>query len=241
MSFINNILKVFVGDKSQKDVKAIQPIIAKIRTLENSLSNLSHDELRAKTVYFKDIIKQARAEKDTKIENLKLEVEAIQDIDAREDVYAQIDILEKEAYEISEKTLNEILPEAFAVIKETAKRFKENKQITVTATAKDRELSATKSYINLVGDTAVWANSWSAAGKEITWDMIHYDVQLIGGVVLHQGKISEMQTGEGKTLVATLPLYLNALTGNGVHLVTVNDYLAKRDSAWKAPLFEFTD
>ncbi|ELY2018592.1 preprotein translocase subunit SecA, partial [Flavobacterium psychrophilum] len=140
MSFINNILKVFVGDKSQKDVKAIQPIIAKIRTLENSLSNLSHDELRAKTVYFKDIIKQARAEKDTKIENLKLEVEAIQDIDAREDVYAQIDILEKEAYEISEKTLNEILPEAFAVIKETAKRFKENKQITVTATAKDREL-----------------------------------------------------------------------------------------------------
>ncbi|MFM9988802.1 preprotein translocase subunit SecA [Flavobacterium sp.] len=239
MSFINNILKVFVGDKSQKDVKAIQPIIAKIRALESSLSNLSHDELRAKTAHFKEIIKKARAEKDNKIESLKLEVEAIQDIDAREDVYAQIDVLEKEAYEISEKTLNEILPEAFAVIKETAKRFKENIQITVTATAKDRELSATKSYINIVGDTAVWANSWSAAGKEITWDMIHYDVQLIGGVVLHQGKISEMQTGEGKTLVATLPLYLNALTGNGVHLVTVNDYLAKRDSAWKAPLFEF--
>jgi preprotein translocase subunit SecA len=239
MSFINNILKVFVGDKSQKDVKNIQPLISKIKAIENSLSNLSHDELRSKTVYFKEKIKAARAEKDAKIQSLKIEVESLQDIDAREDIYLQIDTLEKEAYDISEKTLNEILPEAFAVIKETAKRFKENTQITTTATPKDRELSATKSYINIVGDTAVWANSWNAAGKEITWDMIHYDVQLIGGIVLHQGKISEMQTGEGKTLVATLPLYLNALTGNGVHLVTVNDYLAKRDSAWKAPLFEF--
>ncbi len=239
MSFINNILKVFVGDKSQKDVKAIQPLITKIKALEGALGSLSHDELRAKTAEFKQRIKEARAEKDAKIESLKLEVEAIEDIDAREDIYVQIDALEKEAYEISEKTLAEILPEAFAVVKETAKRFKENTQVTVSATPKDRELSATKSYINIVGDTAVWANSWNAAGKEITWDMIHYDVQLIGGIVLHQGKISEMQTGEGKTLVATLPLYLNALTGNGVHLVTVNDYLAKRDSAWKAPLFEF--
>ncbi len=239
MSFINNILKVFVGDKSQKDVKAIQPLIAKIKTFESQLSALSHDELRAKTAEFKQKIKTARAEKDAQIEKLKQEVEAIEDIDAREDIYVQIDALEKEAYEISEKTLSEILPEAFAVVKETAKRFKENTQVTVTATPKDRELSAAKSYINIVGDTAVWANSWNAAGKEITWDMIHYDVQLIGGIVLHQGKISEMQTGEGKTLVATLPLYLNALTGNGVHLVTVNDYLAKRDSAWKAPLFEF--
>jgi preprotein translocase subunit SecA len=239
MSFINNILKVFVGDKSQKDVKAIQPLIAKIKTFETQFSELTHDGLRAKTEEFKNKIKQARSEKDTKIENLKIEVENIVDIDAREDIYVQIDTLEKEAYEISEKTLNEILPEAFAVIKETAKRFKENTQIVVIATPKDRELSATKSYINLVGDTAVWANSWNAAGKEITWDMVHYDVQLIGGIVLHQGKISEMQTGEGKTLVATLALYLNSLTGNGVHLVTVNDYLAKRDSTWKAPLFEF--
>jgi preprotein translocase subunit SecA len=239
MSFINNILKVFVGDKSQKDVKAIQPIVNKIKAFESSFSSLSHDELRAKTAYFKEKIKQARSEKDAKIESLRVEVENIKDIDAREDIYVQIDALEKEAYEISEKTLKEILPEAFAVIKETAKRFKENTKITVAATPKDRELSATKSYINIVGDTAVWANSWNAAGKEITWDMVHYDVQLIGGIVLHEGKISEMQTGEGKTLVATLPLYLNALTGNGVHLVTVNDYLAKRDSAWKAPLFEF--
>ena len=239
MSFINSILKVFVGDKSEKDVKALQGNITKIKALESTLSALSHDELRAKTTEFKDRIIKARSEKDSKIAALKLEVEAIEDIDKREDIYVAIDALEKEAYEISEKTLNEILPEAFAVVKETAKRFKENTQITVKATAKDRELSGEKTYITLEGDNATWANSWSAAGKEITWDMIHYDVQLIGGMVLHEGKIAEMQTGEGKTLVATLPLYLNALTGNGVHLVTVNDYLAKRDSTWKAPLFEF--
>ncbi len=239
MSLLNSILKAFVGDKSQKDVKAIQPLINKIRSFEGSLAGLSHDELRAKTVYFKERIREARADKDAKIASYLQEVEKIEDIDAREDIYASIDALEKEAYEISEKVLMDILPEAFAVVKETARRFKENTSITVTATPVDRELSATKSYIAIDGDNAVWANSWNAAGKEITWDMIHYDVQLIGGVVLHQGKISEMQTGEGKTLVATLPLYLNALTGNGVHLVTVNDYLAKRDSTWKAPLFEF--
>jgi preprotein translocase subunit SecA len=239
MSFINSIIKAFVGDKSQKDVKALQPYLAKIKTFETVLAALSNDELRARTTFFKDKIKQARAEKDNKIDSLKQEAENTKDIDEREDIYVAIDTLEKEAYELSEKTLMEILPEAFAVVKETAKRFKENTQIKVTATAKDRELSATKSYITLDGDTSIWSNSWNAAGKQITWDMIHYDVQLIGGMVLHEGKIAEMQTGEGKTLVATLPLYLNALTGNGVHLVTVNDYLAKRDSTWKAPLFEF--
>ena len=239
MSFINSILKAFVGDKSQKDVKAIQPLVVKIKSFESALMALSHDELRAKTVTFKEKIKQARAEKDAKIAELKLKAENTIDIDDREDIYNAMDALEKEAYEISEKVLMEILPEAFAVVKETARRFKENSTITVTSTEKDRELSATKPYITLVGDQTNWANTWNAAGKEITWDMIHYDVQLIGGIVLHQGKISEMQTGEGKTLVATLPLYLNALTGNGVHLVTVNDYLAKRDSTWKAPLFEF--
>ena len=239
MSILNSILKAFVGDKSEKDVKAIQPLVTKIKSFETALQALSHDELRAKTAEFKLKIKQARAEKDDKIAALKKDAEATQDIDAREDIYAEIDTIEKEAYEISEKVLNEILPEAFAVVKETARRFKENTAITVTASPKDRELSATKSYITIEGDNATWANSWNAAGKAITWDMIHYDVQLIGGVVLHQGKIAEMQTGEGKTLVATLPLYLNALTGNGVHLVTVNDYLAKRDSTWKAPLFEF--
>ncbi|MFY7988312.1 MAG: preprotein translocase subunit SecA, partial [Flavobacterium sp.] len=239
MSIINSILKAFVGDKSEKDVKAIQPIITKIKSFEGALQALSHDELRAKTAEFKAKIQNARAEKDAKIASLKQDAEQTQDIDAREDIYAEIDKIEKEAYEISEKVLNEILPEAFAVVKETARRFKDNTTITVTATPKDRELSATKPYINIEGDNATWANSWDAAGKAITWDMIHYDVQLIGGVVLHQGKIAEMQTGEGKTLVATLPLYLNALTGNGVHLVTVNDYLARRDSTWKAPLFEF--
>ena len=239
MSIINSILKAFVGDKSEKDVKAIQPLVTKVKSFESALQTLSHDELRAKTSEFKSKIQQARADKDAKIIALKQEAEQTQDIDAREDFYAEIDAIEKEAYEISEKVLNEILPEAFAVIKETARRFKENKSITVSASPKDRELSASKSYITISGDNATWANSWDAAGKAITWDMIHYDVQLIGGVVLHQGKIAEMQTGEGKTLVATLPLYLNALTGNGVHLVTVNDYLAKRDSTWKAPLFEF--
>ncbi len=239
MSLLNTILKAFVGDKSQKDIKAIQPLINKIRSYEESFGKLSHDELRAKTIYFKEKIREARADKDAKIASYMQEVETLQDIDAREDIYASIDALEKEAYEISEKVLMDILPEAFAVVKETARRFKENTSITVTATATDRELSATKPYITINGDTSTWANSWNAAGKEITWDMIHYDVQLIGGVVLHEGKIAEMQTGEGKTLVATLPLYLNALTGNGVHLVTVNDYLARRDSTWKAPLFEF--
>ena len=239
MSFINSIIKAFVGDKSQKDVKALQPYLNKIKTFENTLIALSHDELRGRTVFFKETIKTARAGVDAKIAALKKEVEGIEDIDKREDLYSEIDALEKEAYTLSEKTLMEILPEAFAVVKETARRFKDNAEITVTATAADREFSSTKPYVTLVADTATWHNKWNAAGKEITWDMIHYDVQLIGGMVLHEGKVAEMQTGEGKTLVATLPLYLNALTGNGVHLVTVNDYLAKRDSTWKAPLFEF--
>ncbi len=239
MSFINSIIKAFVGDKSQKDVKATQPYITKIKALESVLASLSNDELRAKTTEFKEKIKQARSKQDTEIESKKIEAENTSDIDQREDIYNAIDTLEKEAYDISEKVLIEILPEAFAVVKETARRFKENSTVTVSASPKDIELAATKTYITLDGDKANWANQWNAAGKEITWDMIHYDVQLIGGIVLHEGKIAEMQTGEGKTLVATLPLYLNALTGNGVHLVTVNDYLAKRDSTWKAPLFEF--
>ena len=183
MSFINSILKAFVGDKSEKDVKAIKPFLNKIKTYESNLASLSHDELRAKTTAFKETIKLARAEKDNKIASLKTEVEQILDIDKREDLYLTIDALEKEAYEISEKVLLEILPEAFAVVKETAKRFKDNNSIKVKATPKDIELSATKSYISLEGDDAIWANSWNAAGKEITWDMIHYDVQLIGGVV----------------------------------------------------------
>nr|WP_317631983.1 preprotein translocase subunit SecA [uncultured Flavobacterium sp.] len=239
MSLINTIIKAFVGDKSQKDVKAIRPIIEKVKKYENEFLSLNNDELRAKTVYFQDLIKQARADKDAKIQSLKQEIEGTQDFDVRENIYASIDAIEKEAYEISEKVLTDILPEAFAVMKVTARRFKENTTVTVTATEKDKLFAQTKPYVTIEGDKANWANSWDAAGRLVTWDMVHYDTQLIGGAVLHQGKIAEMQTGEGKTLVSTLPVYLNALTGNGVHVVTVNDYLAKRDSSWKAPIFEF--
>ncbi|MHC5309384.1 preprotein translocase subunit SecA [Myroides sp. LJL116] len=239
MSLINNILKVFVGDKSERDIKAIKPLIEKIRSHESSLSSLSNDELRAKTIYFKEIIQQSRADQDQKIASFRSEIETTQDIDARENIYANIDSLEKQAYDNTEKVLLDILPEAFAVVKETARRFKENPIVEVTATPQDIAFAQNKEYVTIQGDKALWANTWNAAGKQVTWDMIHYDVQLIGGVVLHQGKIAEMHTGEGKTLVATAPLYLNALTGKGVHLVTVNDYLAKRDSQWKAPIFEF--
>ncbi|GAB5475141.1 MAG: preprotein translocase subunit SecA [Maribacter sp.] len=239
MSFINSVLKAFVGDKSQKDVKALQPLVKEIKSFETSLENLSHDELRNKTAEFKARIKKDRSDLDTQIAELEEEVKVSTDIDKNEDIYSEIDRLKEEAYSISEKTLNDLLPEAFAVVKETAKRFVHNTTIEVTASEYDRELSGDKNYVTLDGDKAIWSNSWDAAGKEVTWDMIHYDVQLIGGIALHQGKIAEMQTGEGKTLVATLPLYLNALTGNGAHLVTVNDYLAKRDSAWMAPIFQF--
>ncbi len=239
MSLLNSVIKVFVGDKSKKDIKGIQPIIDKIKSFEKTLSQLSHDQLRSKTLEFKDEIKKSRAKFDQEIKNLKEEAAHSDDIDRKEDIYTQIDKLEDEAYEAVEKTLNEILPEAFAVVKETARRFVDNKTLTVTASPFDRELSGNKDYVTLENDQAHWSNSWDAAGKEVTWDMIHYDVQLVGGVAMHQGKIAEMMTGEGKTLVATLPVYLNALTGRGVHLVTVNDYLAKRDSAWMAPIFEF--
>ncbi|MEO0504777.1 MAG: preprotein translocase subunit SecA [Bacteroidota bacterium] len=239
MSFINSVLKVFVGDKSEKDVKALQPLVKQIKSYEQELTSLSIDELRQRTESFKAQIKADRKALDDQIEALKEEVQNSTDIDRNEEIYSEIDKLEEEAYTISEKTLNDILPEAFAVMKETASRFAHNTTLEVTATEFDRMLSGSKDYVTLKGDKAVWKNSWDAAGKEVTWDMIHYDVQLIGGVSLHQGKIAEMQTGEGKTLVATLPLYLNALAGKGAHLVTVNDYLAKRDSAWMGPLFEF--
>ena len=239
MSFINSILKVFVGDKSKQDVKAIMPIVNEIKSFESQLDELSHDELRAKTSHFKTLIAEARAPFNNEIDDLKAKAIATEDIDERDAVYNQIDAIEDDIYKATEDVLTTILPEAFAVIKETAKRFTNNTELTVSANAFDRELSGSKDYITLNDDLAVWSNSWDAAGKAITWDMIHYDVQLIGGVGMHQGKIAEMQTGEGKTLVATLPVYLNALAGRGVHLVTVNDYLAKRDSAWMAPIFEF--
>ena len=239
MNFLNSVLKVFVGDKAKQDVKALSPYVDKIKTFESALEALSHDELRAKTVEFKAKIAEANADIDKQMSDLSLEADTTEDIDAREDIYEEIDRLKDEAYKITEDVLNDILPEAFAVVKETAKRFVNNTSITVSANAFDRMISGEKDYVVLEDDKAIWANSWDAAGKPITWDMMHYDVQLIGGVAMHQGKIAEMQTGEGKTLVATLPVYLNALAGKGVHLVTVNDYLAKRDSAWMAPIFQF--
>ena len=239
MSIVNNLLKLFVGDKTKKDLKSILPLVDAIKGHENAFNQLSNDELRAKTVEFKERIKAARQEFDREIEEHRTSIEALEDIDERERLYNRIDTLEKDALVVTEEVLLELLPEAFAAVKETATRFVHNPEVEVTASEFDRQLSGEKEYIRLSGDKAFWANSWDAAGKAITWDMIHYDVQLIGGIAMHQGKIAEMQTGEGKTLVATLPVYLNALTGKGVHLVTVNDYLAKRDSAWMAPIFEF--
>ena len=239
MSIINSLIKLFVGDKAKNDLKSIQSLVEKIKAYAVELEHISNDELRGKTIAFKEKIKEARATFDTQIADLQAQANATEDIDKKEDLYTEIDKLSAEAYQASEKVLNDILPEAFATMKETARRFATNETISVTATPRDRELSATHDYVTIEGDKAIWKNHWDAAGKDVTWDMVHYDVQLIGGIALHQGKIAEMQTGEGKTLVATLPVYLNALTGNGVHLVTVNDYLARRDSAWMGPLFEF--
>ncbi len=238
MSIINSVLKIFVGDKNKRDLALLEPIVAKVNAFEKEILNLTNDQLREKTAYFKQKISDSTLEFTSKINELKTELTDA-NIDRKEEIYAEIDSLEDDLYNTSEKTLNEIMPEAFAVVKETAKRFNNNDTITVTATPFDRELSATRDNIVLENDKAIWSNKWDAQGKEVTWDMVHYDVQLIGGSVLHQGKIAEMMTGEGKTLVSTLPVYLNALTGKGVHLVTVNDYLAKRDAAWMGPIFEF--
>ena len=234
------ISKLF-GSKSERDVKGIQPIVEKIKEQFSKLEGISHDDLRAKTIAFKETIKQGLAEIDAELQELKDRIENNPDLDVSEKVelYTQVDKLEKDRNKELEVILMDILPEAFAVVKETARRLKENKTIEVTATQFDRDLAARKSNVVIKGDKAIHHNTWIAAGNEVTWDMVHYDVQLIGGTVLHQGKISEMATGEGKTLVATLPAYLNALAGQGVHIVTVNDYLARRDSEWMGPLYEF--
>ncbi len=239
MSLLNSVLKVFVGDKTKKDLAKILPLVNQINSHCNSYKDISNDELRDKTLIFKNKISSDLKEINDQIQYIKSEIEKTEDIDQKENLYQKIDDLTIESEKIITQTLDAILPEAFAVVKETARRFVENSTLSVTANEFDRKLSQDKGYVNLKGDDALWSNAWDAAGKPIVWDMIHYDVQLIGGIVLHQGKIAEMQTGEGKTLVATLPVYLNALTGKGVHLVTVNDYLAKRDSAWMGPLFEF--
>ena len=239
MSFLNRVLKTFVGDKAQKDISKIQPLVAEINQIQKKLENITNDELRSKTFNLKKQIKENRSDIDKEIADIEIEIETSKSYEIKEQLYMKIDSLEEDAYTVVQSLLEVILPEAFAIVKETARRFKINSSLEVSATDFDRILSSKHDYVQLKDDKAIWKNQWDAAGKPITWDMVHYDVQLIGGVVLHQGKIAEMQTGEGKTLVATLPVFLNALTGKGVHLVTVNDYLAKRDSAWMAPIFQF--
>ena len=238
MGFNEFISKLF-GNKASRDMKEIQPWVEKIKAAYPEIEKLSNDELRAKTEELKKYIKDSAVEENRKIEELKATIETT-DIEKREPIFAQIDKLEKEVLDKYEKALNEVLPVAFSIVKDTARRFTQNEEIEVTATDFDRELAAMgKDFVRIEGDKAIWQNHWVAGGNDMKWGMIHYDVQLFGGVVLHQGKIAEMATGEGKTLVATLPVFLNALTGNGVHVVTVNDYLAKRDSEWMGPLYMF--
>ncbi|MBC8510270.1 MAG: preprotein translocase subunit SecA [Cryomorphaceae bacterium] len=240
MAGLLNIISKLFGNKYDKDVKEITPIIEKINFEFSKLSTLTNDDLREKTSDFKNQITDFTSNEKQEIEELKKEANlATTRTDEKEGLYKKIDSLEELIITKTEEVLNLILPQAFAVVKETAKRFAENDEVIVTATQNDKELAATKDFVSITAENASYKTSWDAAGTEIVWDMIHYDVQLIGGVVLHEGKIAEMQTGEGKTLSATLPIYLNALTGLGVHLVTVNNYLAKRDAQWMGPLFQF--
>ena len=236
----NNFLKSLFGDKSTRDMKLIQPLVEKVKAAYPEVQALSNDELRAKTKEIQKYVQDAAKEQKEQIDALKAKIEDTP-IDEREVIFNEIDKLDKEALEIYEKALDEVMPVAFSIVKETARRFAENEETIVTATDFDRELAGdpTKDFITIDGDKAIYHNHWTAGGNDLKWEMIHYDVQLFGGEVLHQGKIAEMATGEGKTLVATLPVFLNALTGNGVHVVTVNDYLAKRDSEWMGPLYMF--
>src|SRR5664279_625180 len=233
--------KLFGGNKSEKDVKVITPYIAKINAFFEQYQSLSNDELRNKTTEFKQRLKEYLTETDDEINRKKEEAEQLDSIDiaGRDHIYQEVDEMGKERDKKIEEILLEILPEAFAVVKETARRFKENAELVSAATELDKTFSLTKKYITIDGDEAIYKNKWIAGGTEITWNMVHYDVQLIGGIVLHQGKIAEMATGEGKTLVSTLPAYLNALPAEGVNIVTVNDYLARRDSEWNGTLFEW--
>ena len=239
MSIIDSILNVFLGDKGKKDVKEVSPIVDSILNEENQIAKISNDELRSITAKFKTEIKDLEKPFISEIEKIKETIQKSEDIDKNENLYKEIEKCENSYLDKLDEYLNSILPKAFAVIKETTKRFKENNEIKVKSNDFDEKIAASKAYVKLNKEDSIWSNSWDAAGKNIVWDMIHYDVQLIGGIALHKGKIAEMQTGEGKTLVATLPVYLNALSGNGVHVITVNDYLAKRDCAWMAPIFEF--
>ena len=238
MGFTDLFKKIF-GTKAERDLKQLRPMLDKVLAAYETIDKLDNDQLRAKCDELKAKIQEAIAADEKRIAEIKLEIETDIPLDKKEKLATESDKLVKKVDETIETVLNEILPEAFAIMKSTARRFKENDVIRVKATQFDRDLSATKEFVSIEGDYAVWQNHWMAGGNEITWDMVHYDVQLIGGIVLHQGKIAEMATGEGKTLVATLPVFLNALAGKGVHVVTVNDYLSKRDSEWMGPLYMF--
>ena len=235
---INSFLKSLFGDKSSRDMRLIQPIVEKVKKAYPEIEALDNDQLRAKTKEIQAYVQNAAKEQNDQIAELKAKIEDTP-IDEREEIFNEIDKLDKQGLDNMEEALNEVLPVAFSIVKETARRFAENEEVVVTANDFDRELAATKDFVDIDGDKAIYHNHWMAGGNDLKWDMIHYDVQLFGGAVLHQGKIAEMATGEGKTLVATLPVFLNALTGNGVHVVTVNDYLAKRDSEWMGPLYMF--
>ncbi|MBQ6433739.1 MAG: preprotein translocase subunit SecA [Bacteroidaceae bacterium] len=237
MDFIKLLRKLF-GNKSDRDMKAIQPLVEEVLKVYPEINALSNDDLRARTKELQARIREAGVPIRTQIDELKAKIEETP-IEDRKPIFEKIDKLEKEQLEVFEKVLDEIRPVAFAIVKSTAERFTNNEDVVVTATDFDRELAARHDFVDIDGDRAIYHNHWVAGGNETVWNMIHYDVQLFGGTVLHQGKIAEMATGEGKTLVATLPVFLNALTGNGVHVVTVNDYLAKRDSEWMGPLYMF--
>jgi len=237
MGFNDIISKIF-GNKAQRDLNEVNPVVKKVKEAYTVIAKLTNDELRSKTRELEKYIQDYVTEEKTQIESLKAGMDQIE-LDEREAIWNEVDKLEKEITEKYGKALNEVLPEAFSIMKETARRFTENREIVVTATDFDRDLAATHDFVRIERDKAIYLNHWVAGGNEITWDMIHYDVQLFGGVVLHQGKIAEMATGEGKTLVATLPVFLNALTHQGVHIVTVNDYLSKRDSEWMGPMYMF--
>ncbi|MCB0581798.1 MAG: preprotein translocase subunit SecA, partial [Phaeodactylibacter sp.] len=239
-SITDSLKKVF-GTKQDKDINLYMPFVEEVNAVFEQLKTLTNDELRNKTGEFRARIAEHLAGIDKDIEDIHKEANEQENLHEKEELFREMDKLKEERDKHLEDVLKEILPEAFAVVKETARRFMENPSLEVTATDHDRDLAATpgKSYITIQGNKATWKNQWVAAGGDITWDMVHYDVQLIGGMVLHDGKIAEMATGEGKTLVATLPAYLNGLSGLGVHIVTVNDYLARRDQEWVGPIFEF--
>ncbi|MFI3268695.1 MAG: preprotein translocase subunit SecA, partial [Rikenellaceae bacterium] len=236
---LTNILKMFFGTKADKDAKEVMPYVEKIKEVYPTLQSLTNDELRAKSAGLRTQIQDAIAPMEQEIADLKETLEGDIEIKEKEAISGKIDTIVKNIDKKIEEILWEILPITFALVKDTARRFSENNTIEVTATEHDRELATRNSYVVIEGDKAIYSNSWSAGGNTLTWDMVHYDSQLFGGVVLHSGKIAEMATGEGKTLVSTLPIFLNALPGKGVHVVTVNDYLARRDSEWMGPIYEF--